>query len=764
MGETMKSFRSLRRVPLLYGSLLACSLSAPAFAGDLAVSSVELTQGAQFGTTTLVAGRPTAVRVKIAVTGQTTAQSNVDAVLRVYSGGVQIAGSPFFSRNGPIVAPIAPNSAVVDNTLNFTIIPPQSTDVDFEVVVDPRGLVPESNETNNLYSLNNKVFACRKVLDVGYVSVNYTPGGGQPASGTIEPGVGDAFMRGIYAVAELNYHRSPLGPLTWSQDINSSDAALLSSLHTIRLTTIPAAGYARPEFLYGWLPGNPFGGNGEANGIPGDVAFGNTESSRFQRTMAHEIGHCWGRSHTSNTLGAVGFDVEHHLASPLSLGQTHATGQYDVMVAGQLTNVAWVDSGTYNDCLTDTRSQCSAFSPEGGGETPASDAQRVLHISGSYEHEAGRIDLFAAHQIDLASPTSDDPRGDLLVQSFGAKGELLTSIRWKSGTTRESCAACDRHAVGGRAHLHEHSLVSALLPASVRNQSPQRIDLRDISSGRLLATQSRTPSNPRVSAFGSRVIDGKGVASHLGVGPFVELFWNASDDDGDALQADLLLSTDGGDSWSAIGVSLTQPSHRFSLADLPVAESGRGIVKVRVTDGLNSVDAEMPTALGVFSNDEGSIAGGAEWSDLLGGNTPDVHLVSPNNGQSYPAGASVLLHASGWDLEDQYMADNAFTWSSSLSGLIGIGRQMLVASLPAGVHTITLRGTDASGLFIEKSVAITITARSLFNADVDGDGFINGADLSILLSNWGGSGMGDIDFDGAVSGDDLTFLLTGWNS
>ncbi len=762
MGETMNLLLRQSRVAKAIACSLAACCCAPLFAVDLTVSSVELTQGGQFGTTTLVAGRPTMVRVKVAVSGQTTAQSNVDAVLRVYSGGVQIAGSPFFSRNGPITAPITPSSATVDHTINFTIIPPQSSDVDFQVVVDGRNLVVETNEVNNIYSLNNKVFACRKVLDVGYVSVNYTPGGGQPVAATIEPGTGDAFMRGIYAVGELNYHRSPLGPLTWTQAIDSSDAALLSSLQTIRLTTIPAAGYARPEFLYAWLPGNPFSGNGEANGIPGDVAFGNTEASRFQRTMAHEIGHCWGRSHTSNTLGFVGFDVEHHLAAPLSLAQTHATSQYDVMVAGQLTNVAWVDSGTYNDCLTDARSQCTAFAPPGGGESPASDAQRVLQVSGSYQHTAGRIDLFHANQIDLASATQDDPRGDLLVQSFDARGALLTSLRWKSGTTRESCAQCT---AGSKPHLHDHSLVSVLIPAAVRNEQPSRIELRDLKSGRLLATRTRTPSPPRIVSLGSRLVDGAGVASHRGVGPFVELFWDARDDDGDALRADLLLSCDGGESWTPIGVNQAESSMRFSLSDLPVARAGLGIVKVRISDGLNVVDDEMPAALGVFgkgATDEGSIAGDGDWSNLLGENPPDIHLISPNSGQTYRAAASILLHASGWDLEDQYMPASAFTWTSSLDGSIGTGRALLTPSLRVGSHTITLRGTDSSGLFVEKSVAITVTARSLYSADISGDGFINGADLSALLSNWGGSGMGDIDYDGAVDGSDLTFLLTEW--
>ncbi len=761
-------------------ALVSTVLATSAMAGDLAVTSVDLTQGAQFGTTTLVAGRSTMVRVKVAVTGQTVSQSNVDAVLRVYVGGQQMAGSPFFSRNGPITAPITPNVFNVNHTINFTIVAPVSTDVDFEVVLDPLNQVAESNETNNLFLLSNKVFSCRKTLDVAYVSVNYTPGGGQPVAATIEPGVGDGFMRGIYAVAELNYHRSPLGPLNWTTDINTSDTTLLSSLRTIRLTTIPAGGYARPEFIYGWLPGNPFSGNGAANGIPGDAAFGNTDSTRFQRTFAHEIGHCWGRSHTTNTIASVGFDVEHHLVSPLNLGQTHATTQYDVMVAGQLTNVAWVDSGTYLDCLTDTRSQCTAFAPPGGGENPASDAQRVLHISGAYQHQVGRnpsrIELLPVNQIDLASPTADDAQGDVLLQSFAAGGELLSSVRWKSATTRESCAQC----VNGRPHLHANSAVSILIPAAVANQEPARIELRDLKSGNLLATRMRTASAPHIASLGSRMIDGVGVASHSGTGPFVELFWDATDADGDGLSADILLSCDGGQSWSAMGVNQRGSSMKFALSDIPVAKNGQGIVKVRVTDGLNVVDEEMPTALGLFGLghfglghfglgasgskvlDEGSIAGDSQWSNSWLVNAPDIHLISPNASQSYPFGASILLHASGWDLEDQFLPDTAFTWTSSIAGAIGTGRQILVSTLNPGTHVITLRAADSGGSFVEKSVSINVTARVIFVADINGDSLVNGNDLSVMLANWGGVGLGDLNFDGLVGGPDLAALLAGW--
>ena len=743
-----------------FSALLAASLVTTASAVDLVVTSVEFTQGAQFGgATTLVAQRPTAVRVKVGVTGQTTAQANVEAVMRMSVGGVQVAGSPYWSRNGPITAPISPNSANVNDTLNFTVVAPVSADVDFVIVLDPHNRIAETNETNNTFTVSNKNFVCRKVLDVAYVSVNYTPGGGQPVAATIEPGVGDAFMRGIYAVAELNYHRSPLGPLTWTQSINSSDAALLSSLSTIRTSTIPAAGYLRPEFIYGWLPGNPFSGNGEANGVPGDAAFGNTESSRFQRTFAHEIGHCWGRSHTNNSIGYVGFDVEHHLASPLLLGQTHATAQYDVMVAGMLTNQAWVDSGTYNDCLTDSRSQCAASSGDGGTQDGgASDWERCLHISGAYDHSARTVELFPANLVDAVSPTRDDATGDLLLQTFSARGALLSSIRWLSATTRESCASDP-----GNPHLHARSPVTLFAPHAVRGETVSRVELRDLRSGRILAARRASRHAPAIAALGSRRVEGEVVASHTGEGPFVELHWDASDADREPLHADVLYSRDAGASWSPISVNVEGGAVRFSLADIPAAIGGQGVVKVRVTDGLRFTDAEMPAAFGEFGGAaEGSVAGGSDWSDLLGNNPPDIHLLHPNPNQTYPQGAAVLLHASGWDLEQQYLPDSAFTWTSSLGGPIGTGRQLLVTTLAPGIHTITLTGTDAEGLSVTKSATIAVTARALVSPDVDGDGSVDGIDLSIVLSNWGGTGVGDLDFDGVVGGADLTVIFSGW--
>jgi hypothetical protein len=47
-------------------------------------------------------------------------------------------------------------------------------------------------------------------------------------------------------------------------------------------------------------------------------------------------------------------------------------------------------------------------------------------------------------------------------------------------------------------------------------------------------------------------------------------------------------------------------------------------------------------------------------------------------------------------------------------------------------------------------------------ADLNGDGTVDGADLGILLGNWGNAGAGDIDGSGAVDGADLGALVADW--
>lgn len=739
-------------VPATLAAFTGLACGSVAFGVDLSIAGIEVTQGFQTATNsnTLVARNATAVRVRVSLNGQTTAEPGVDAVLRIYSNGVEIAGSPVYSTNGPITAPVTPSSAIIDHTINFLCVPPQSTDIDFVVTVNPFRTVVETNYDNNSSSVVNKPFVCRKFVDIAYLPVNYTLGGGLPSAALIEPGTGDSFLRGIYKVGDWNYHRAPVPQLNWTQDINSSNATLLNTLNDIRQNQIPAAGFARPEFIYGWLPGNPFTGNGQANGIPGAAAFGNTDNSRFQRTFAHEIGHCWGQSHNTLGIGIVGFDVEHLLRDPLNIAQVMPTTKKDVMYAGLLTADAWVASGTYNDPIGDARAACSAFvQGNGDGSGGASDlavdprATAVLRVAGVHDHVARTVTLAPCAHHELVVPTEDNPRGNLLVESYGADGALLAAVRVDTRACRESCA--------DPSHLHRQTPLYANLPRRVRGIEADSIVVRDATvggRGQVLATMRRSRAVPVVTELAVAPVGrepGLFDASASVLEGMVRVAWSATDADGDALSADLLYSPDGGDAWIPIAVGVTGGEHVFDASSVPASRGRVGRFRVNVGDGMNSTE----------------FRGGQSFA-LGSGTPPDVHIIGPNGGTTVRRGATVFLHGSAWDLEDQSIPETSLDWTSSRDGALGRGRQLVVRKLSPGPHTIVLRGTDSGGLFTEKQITLTVAERDFNSGDFDGDGTIAAADLAVLLSEWGGPGLADLDLDGVVGAEDLAILLSRW--
>ena len=48
--------------------------------------------------------------------------------------------------------------------------------------------------------------------------------------------------------------------------------------------------------------------------------------------------------------------------------------------------------------------------------------------------------------------------------------------------------------------------------------------------------------------------------------------------------------------------------------------------------------------------------------------------------------------------------------------------------------------------------------------DINGDGIVDGSDLTTLLGQWGDEGEGDLDGDGSIDGMDLTILLGCWGA
>ena len=724
---------------LACAAALACAAVAKAV--DLSVASVEITQALQTasGDLPLIARNATMVRVKVSLNGQATPQPGVDALLRIYANGVEIPQSPVYSSNGPITAPPNPSSDNIDDTVNFLCVPPEGANIDFVVTVNPFGTVAESSTANNTLTLAGRQFQCRRMVEIAYVPVNYVPGGGLPDATMIEPGNGDSFLRAIYKTGDWNYHRSPLPPLVHYFDINFSNTTLLYTLLDIRQNQIPAAGYPQPEFVYGWLPGNPYFGNGQALFTPGPVAFGNTDPLRYQRTFAHELGHCWGQPHNQLTLDGVGVDVERELRDPLGIAQVMPATKRDVMVPSLNTADAWVASLTYLDAIGDARSACLAF---GGGDGPpsgpADDATTVLRIAGSHDHVMRRVALTPAMTHDSVVPSADDPRGNVMIESFASDGARLHAVRIDTASCRESCAEAG--------HLYAVTALYANIPQFAGGREASRIVVRECRggvAGRPLATLVRSAHAPEITAFTVRP-----AAAGAAPAPLdgrVRIEWSARDLDGDALFADLLYSPDGGSAWFPLSLGETTGSFEFDADDVPASRGANARFAVRVSDGMNTA-----------RRSSGS-------SRLGGGHAPDVHVISPNAGEVFAQGATVILHGSAWDMEDQLLRERDVVWTSSLDGTIGEGRLLARRNLSPGTHILTVRGTDAAGMWSERSVTVTVTPRVFNNCNLDGEGAVGAGDLVILLSDWGGHGEGDVDLDGVVGPRDLSILLERWS-
>lgn len=79
---------------------------------------------------------------------------------------------------------------------------------------------------------------------------------------------------------------------------------------------------------------------------------------------------------------------------------------------------------------------------------------------------------------------------------------------------------------------------------------------------------------------------------------------------------------------------------------------------------------------------------------------------------------------------------------------------------PAGTMvTYSANVIDAAG---NQTIGSPISFVVGLPGDLNGDGFVNGADLAALLANWGQPGASDLNGDGITNGADLATLLANW--
>jgi hypothetical protein len=578
--------RSRRHRALAAGASIMgvlCFAVPPAAAVDLSVTGVEVTQATQTATNTipLVAGRSTAIRATIGVADTGGAPvAGVTGAAHVFVNGTAItptAGVP--PINAPFTASVAPQRANENDTLNFELITPAalaaSGDVDVRVDVAP--VAGETNTGNNSSSANDLSALGPATPSLFFTRINFTASGlGLTPLAFAQSPTGDAMVRGILPVndGDANLYRQGLFPtLTFGTDDGANNIVdgddindILTLLEACRQLIVSAGlGATNTTFLHGWVAGNPISGNGWAP-IGGRVSFGNSDPIRAQRTYAHELTHNLGFDHITTNIDQVGWDVGARLpnnpAGNNVVGRVKPTTLFDIMVAGLLTNQAWIDTAKYTSLQSNAALGFS--SPDVGDQLRP--RRRVAVVRGVFDPEGRQLErLLPVFRFPWRSQPTPAPReGQFVVEAVDTAGRTMR-VPFEPR-------------LGDDERLEPFGAFTVMVPVARAIRSLRVTDREgERTFGRL--RMSRPPAiRIRTPEEGARL------------GRRTTVRWQARDADTPAsrLLFQVAYSPNDGRRFVPVAVDVRGNSARFNSRLIQRSRRGRGLIRVFVSDGLNT--------------------------------------------------------------------------------------------------------------------------------------------------------------------------------
>lgn len=223
---------------------------------------------------------------------------------------------------------------------------------------------------------------------------------------------------------------------------------------------------------------------------------------------------------------------------------------------------------------------------------------------------------------------------------------------------------------------------------------PTRIEIVRVAGGAVIGTRNASPNPPTVTMTAP--------AAGSNVDRTLTVSWNASDADGDLLHHLVRYSGDNGATWSVLGQGLTGNSLTVDLSGMPGGTQAR--VQVITTDGLNT-----------------AIATSAPFS--VPRRAPQV-FGQAEGGIFFPLNEPVVLRGDAYDPEDGPLAGNRLAWE--VSGPVtrtGDGLQFTLLNLPPGTYNVRLRATDNDGQAGEATFAFVVEPKRVVDGaapEIDG--------------------------------------------
>ena len=583
---------------------LFCYLSLtalPCLAATLTVSNIEVNQAIQTTANSLglVAGRGTTVRATLTVSGSASPVAGISGRLHVFVAGSEITPlAGLLPINAPFTAPLAPNRANQNDTLNFEMPAPSGITASAAVTfrVDPTVGAGDTAVPLTTPSLN---FVNRTAPLLFFTRINYTPAGlGLPDLTAIQPGRGDAMVRGIFPVDESTpaLYREGLFPtLNYSGDSNGDGRlqalgadgnGLISLLASCRqLIVNSGVGASDRIFLYGWLAGNPINGNGLGE-VGGRNAFGNTEAIRYQRSYAHELSHNFGFDHNpaSTPIVEVGWDTGSRL--PANPATNNTTGRvkpgtlFDIMDAGLLTNQAWIHPNQSGAC---SGASCVSYqqllssptlaSPDSAGDFTS----EVVVIQGIFDPSGERLlQLKPAFRYPWRSQPTQIRR----------EQQQQVPLRYSA---RVVTATGGQIAIPFNAYVADDESKGAAVPGFFEVMVPvsgpiRSIAITDLGGSRSFGAIEGGQQAPRIEI--TSPADGATLARDTRV--VARLLTPASNN----VMYQAAFSPDGGRTFVPIAVDLKDPTFSFDASAVQ-ATSGQGLIRIFVSDGVTTAFSDV---------------------------------------------------------------------------------------------------------------------------------------------------------------------------
>jgi len=167
--------------------------------------------------------------------------------------------------------------------------------------------------------------------------------------------------------------------------------------------------------------------------------------------------------------------------------------------------------------------------------------------------------------------------------------------------------------------------------------------------------------------------------------------------------------------------------------------------------GTNDVDGGVTTLVSPRLNGVGGafsiVRASVWWSNDLGGNPGEDSMlieISNDDGATWTLLEEVTTSTGAW-APKSWRLDEVVVPTDEM--------RLRFIARDEGGGSIVEAGVDDFEL---------VTLSCAGGEDLNGDGVVDGADLGLLLGEWGGPGAGDLNGDGTVDGADLGLLLGAW--